>query len=71
MNPHFSMPFSFLSEPKDKDHYSRSKVVILPVPYDQTTTYKSGTREGPHAIIDASRSLESYDEELNKDISEI
>jgi len=37
--------------------------VILPVPYDGTTTYRAGTREGPRAILLASRGLELYDEE--------
>ncbi len=38
-----------------------AKVVILPVPYDSTTEWHSGTREGPQAIIDASQYLEFYD----------
>ncbi len=48
-----------------------AKVVILPVPYDSTTEYKSGTREGPRAIIDASQYLELYDTELDREISEV
>jgi len=42
----------------------RSRIVILPVPYDSTSTYLSGSREGPQAIISASRSMELFDEEL-------
>ena len=49
----------------------KAKVVILPVPYDSTTEYKSGTREGPQAIIDASQYLELYDTELDREISEV
>ncbi len=41
--------------------YEESKVVILPVPYDSTTSYIPGTRFGPSKIIDASRFLEFYD----------
>jgi agmatinase len=37
--------------------------VIVPVPYDGTTTYRTGTREGPRAILHASRELEFFDEE--------
>ena len=48
-----------------------AKVVILPVPYDSTTEYKSGTREGPQAIIDASQYLELYDTELDREISQV
>lgn len=55
---------------EDQD-YSKAKVVAIPVPYDSTTSYKSGARDGPHAIIDASRNLELYDEEYKKEITEI
>ena len=41
--------------------YENSKYVILPVPYDSTTSYKVGTREGPSAIINASMNMELYD----------
>jgi len=51
--------------------FDEAKVVILPVPYDSTTEYKSGTREGPRAIIDASQYLELYDTELDREISEV
>lgn len=51
--------------------FDQAKVVVLPVPYDSTTEYKSGTREGPQAIIDASRFLELYDTELDREISEV
>lgn len=42
----------------------RARVVILPVPYDSTTEWQSGTRDGPRAVIDASQHLELYDLEL-------
>lgn len=71
MNQHFSMPFNFCALPKELSDYKKSRVAILPVPFDATTTYQPGTRNGPLAIIDASRSLEAYDEELGRDISSI
>ena len=40
---------------------SKAKIVILPVPFDQTTTYKHGTDQGPAALIEASRHLELYE----------
>jgi agmatinase len=43
--------------------------VILPIPYEATTTYGSGTREGPEAVLAASRHLEEWDEELGLDVS--
>lgn len=52
----------------DADHsaFETSRVVVLPVPFDGTTCYRPGTREGPQAIIDASRNLELYDAELRR-----
>lgn len=51
--------------------YEESKIVILPVPYDSTTSYKAGARDGPHEIISASRAVEPYNEELDIDINDI
>ncbi|MCJ7507650.1 MAG: agmatinase [candidate division Zixibacteria bacterium] len=61
---HFFIPHNFLGIPKPFSDYRKSEFVILPVPYEQTTTYKAGTREGPSAIINASAQVELYDEEL-------
>ncbi|MDE1869240.1 MAG: agmatinase [Candidatus Micrarchaeota archaeon] len=55
---------------EDQD-YKKAKVVVIPVPYDSTSTYKAGSREGPHAIIEASRTVELYSEETGSDISRI
>jgi len=65
MNPHFYFPNNFGALPNEMTNYQKCKIVILPIPYDATTTYKPGTRDGPKAIIDASRYLELYDEENN------
>jgi agmatinase len=48
-----------------------ARVTLVPVPYDSTTSYKSGARHGPRAIITASQQLEDYDLELDRDISEV
>jgi len=48
-----------------------ARVVILPVPYDGTTEWRSGTREGPQAILNASQYLELYDIELNREIYKV
>ena len=45
----------------------KAKVVILQAPYDKTATYKKGTVNGPAAIIEASRKMELFDDELNQD----
>jgi len=38
-------------------------VLILPVPYEKTVTYKTGTARGPEAILKASSQLEFYEED--------
>ena len=45
----------------------RAIFVVLPVPYDLTSTYRSGSRLGPAAILDASAHMELYDEELGQE----
>jgi agmatinase len=51
--------------------FEQAKVIIVPVPYDATMEYKTGAREGPQAIIDASQYLELYDHELCREVSEV
>jgi agmatinase len=41
--------------------------VVVPVPYDLTSTYQPGSRRGPAAIIEASTNMELYDDELKKE----
>ena len=48
-----------------------AQVTILPIPYEQTTTYGTGTKEGPQAIIAASRHMELYDEELDYEVYKV
>ncbi|MFH0810525.1 MAG: agmatinase [Pseudomonadota bacterium] len=38
-------------------------VVVMPAPFEATVSYRSGTRLGPQAIIDASRNMELFEEE--------
>jgi agmatinase len=40
-----------------------AEVIVLPIPYEATTTYGSGTRDAPEAILAASRQVELWDEE--------
>ena len=42
---------------------------ILPVPYEATTSWGGGTRSGPEAVVRASRYIELYDHELDRDPS--
>ena len=41
--------------------YSGSEIIIIPVPYDATSTWMKGADKGPDAILEASVNLEFYD----------
>ncbi|MEG3435912.1 agmatinase [Pannus brasiliensis CCIBt3594] len=47
--------------------YETARAVILPIPYEATTTYRKGCETGPDAAIEASQQLEAYDEELRRE----
>lgn len=55
--------FGGLSE--EHSRYETSRAVIFPIPLERTTSYETGTRNGPAAILKASQNLELYDEELD------
>ena len=46
-----------------------AETIILPIPYEATTTYGAGTRNGPEAILAASCQVETWDEDANWDPS--
>jgi len=47
--------------------YKKSKVVLLPCPYEGTVTYRRGCSKGPSAILEASANMELFDDELKKE----
>jgi agmatinase len=47
--------------------YENAQAVILPIPYEATTTYRKGCEHGPDAVLEASDQLEAYDEELGQE----
>lgn len=59
---HARPPFNFCG--LEGKAFEDCAVVVLPVPYDSTSSWNVGSRNGPHAIIQASRNMELYDEEL-------
>ena len=51
--------------------FETARVVILPIPFDRTTSYVPGTRTGPHEILVASSHMELWDEETQTDVHSI
>ena len=47
-----------------------AEAVILPIRYEATVSYGGGTKEGPEAILAASRQVELWDEEYDWDPSQ-
>jgi agmatinase len=43
-----------------------ARVVIIPVPYEATTSYGGGTSRGPQAVLDASKQVDLYDRETGR-----
>src|SRR5882762_3069222 len=52
-------------------NFDKARVVILPIPFDRTTSYVPGTRTGPHEILVASSHMELWDEETQTDVHSI
>ncbi|WP_299460972.1 agmatinase [uncultured Microscilla sp.] len=45
-----------------------AQIVILPIPYDKTSTWIKGADKGPQAILEASYNLEFYDIETQTEV---
>jgi agmatinase len=58
----------FLDMPQQYSLYPNAAVVLLPVPFDGTSTFVKGADKGPQAILDASDSIELYDVEEETEI---
>lgn len=50
----FGLPFSF----------DEAELILLPVPWEPTTSYGGGTSQGPAAIFNASKQIDLFDKEL-------
>ena len=50
------------------DNYEKAEIVVLPVPYDGTSTWQKGADKGPENIIEASGTLEMYDIETGTEV---
>jgi len=61
----WELPHNFLGLDERGSDVAAASAVILPVPYESTVSYGGGTGDGPAAILEASRYLELYDQELD------
>ena len=64
-------PISFLSLSGTEAPLETARVVLVPIPYDSTTTYKTGARDGPLELLRASAHLEEFDHELVINVAKI
>ncbi len=56
---------------KEFSSFETSRVVIMPVPYDGTSTWIKGADKGPKALLDASANMELYDIETDSEVYKI
>ncbi|MBT3741316.1 MAG: agmatinase [Polaribacter sp.] len=54
--------------PQEYGNLSTSKIVLIPVPYDGTSTWQKGADKGPQAFLDASENMELYDIETDSEV---
>jgi agmatinase len=54
--------------PEEYSAAEYAKVVLIPVPYDRTSTWMKGADKGPAAIIEASAHMELYDIETDSEV---
>lgn len=63
--PYLPTNFGLLDE--EDSRYDDARAVVLPLPFERTTSYGKGTVDGPAAIVRASQAMEVYDEELGSE----
>ncbi len=54
--------------PEEYSKLETSKVVLIRVPYDETSTWQKGADRGPEAFLQASENMELYDIETNTEV---
>lgn len=63
------IPDNFLGLPAKHSDYRTARYAVLPIPYDSTVSFQTGTRGGPRAILTASQQVELFDEEYGREFS--
>lgn len=54
--------------PDEFAQYRSAAIVLLPIPFDKTSTWLKGSDKGPQAILEASQHLEYYDLETRSEV---
>ncbi len=53
---------------KEYAKLEHAKIVLIPVPYDGTSTWQKGADKGPNAFLNASENMELYDIETDSEV---
>ncbi len=64
------MNFGGIDE-EEFSNFDSARILILPVSYEGTVSYGTGTGAGAMAIVDASRNMELYEEETDSEVYKI
>lgn len=67
---HLPMNFGGIAE-EEFSSFEHSRVALLPVSWEGTVSYGTGTGEGAMAIVEASRNMELYDEETDTEVYQV
>lgn len=59
---------TYFDLPTENSRAGDSKIAILPVPYDGTSTWQKGADRGPGALLEASCQVELYDRETDSEV---
>ena len=54
--------------PEEYAKLERAEIVLIPVPYDGTSTWQKGADKGPEAFLEASENMELYDIETDSEV---
>ena len=54
--------------PQEYAKLEKAKIVLIPVPYDGTSTWQKGANKGPDAFLNASENIEVYDIETDSEV---
>ncbi|HRJ90459.1 MAG: agmatinase [Blastocatellia bacterium] len=72
MSESASLPMNFGGIDEEQfSSFDSARVLILPVSYEGTVSYGTGTGSGAMAIVDASRNMELYDDETDSEVYKI